>query len=107
MESKAGKGKVDGSADLVMPKAKRPDLIKTTASTAPDGKDKATVGLSDCLVCSGCVTSAETILLEQHSLEEFLKRAPVETTVVSISPFVRVGLAQKWGISSAAADARL
>ena len=38
----------------------RPQLIK--ASTSSDSK--AQVTLSDCLACSGCLTSAETVLLE-------------------------------------------
>ena len=36
-----------------------------------DGKS-IKVSLSDCLACSGCVTSAETVLMEQQSVEEFL-----------------------------------
>ena len=45
----------------------RPNLIKA-------GADKiATVSLQDCLACSGCVTSAETVLIQQHSNAEFLK----------------------------------
>ena len=34
-----------------------------------DGKS-IKVSLSDCLACSGCVTSAETVLMEQQSVEE-------------------------------------
>ena len=37
-----------------------------------DGKSMVKVSLSDCLACSGCVTSAETVLMEQQSVEEFL-----------------------------------
>jgi iron only hydrogenase large subunit-like protein len=45
----------------------RPNLIKS-------GTDKiASVTLQDCLACSGCVTSAETVLIQQHSVEELLK----------------------------------
>ena len=33
-------------------------------------KKKATVTLSDCLACSGCVTSAEAVLMEHHSIEK-------------------------------------
>jgi iron only hydrogenase large subunit-like protein len=45
----------------------RPDLIKSS------GDKIASVTLQDCLACSGCVTSAETVLIQQHSVEEFLK----------------------------------
>ena len=45
----------------------RPNLIRS-------GADKiAQISLTDCLACSGCVTSAETVLIQQHSNEEFLK----------------------------------
>ena len=33
--------------------------------------DALKVSLSDCLACSGCVTSAESVLLEQQSVDEF------------------------------------
>ena len=33
-------------------------------------KTKATVTLSDCLSCSGCVTSAEAVLMSHHSIEK-------------------------------------
>jgi len=46
--------------------AVKPDLIKPTK-----GK-KAQVSLTDCLACSGCVTSAETVLISQQSTMEFL-----------------------------------
>jgi len=29
--------------------------------------EKATITLADCLACSGCITSAETVLIEQQS----------------------------------------
>jgi iron only hydrogenase large subunit-like protein len=38
-----------------------------------DGEDQvASITLSDCLACSGCVTSAETLLLQSQSVEELL-----------------------------------
>ncbi len=46
----------------------RPNLIKATA------QNTAKVSLNDCLACSGCVTSAETVLISQQSGEEFLSR---------------------------------
>ena len=36
----------------------RPDLIKASKES-----QTAKVSLSDCLACSGCVTSAETVLI--------------------------------------------
>lgn len=34
-------------------------------------EEKATVTLNDCLACSGCITSAESILIEQMSIKKF------------------------------------
>lgn len=31
------------------------------------------INLSDCLACSGCITSAETVLVHQQNHEELLK----------------------------------
>ncbi|PFH36422.1 iron only hydrogenase large subunit, c-terminal domain-containing protein [Besnoitia besnoiti] len=49
----------------------------------------ARVSLYDCLACSGCVTSAEAVLLDQHSVDQFLSSVRESTmkpvTVVSIS----------------------
>ncbi|EED92809.1 narf-like protein, partial [Thalassiosira pseudonana CCMP1335] len=39
-------------------------------------KTKATVTLSDCLSCSGCVTSAEAVLMSHHSIEKL--REPLQ-----------------------------
>jgi hypothetical protein len=53
------------------------------------------VSLNDCLACSGCVTSAETVLLQAQSLKEFVARCddPDAIVVVSISPQSRASLA--------------
>jgi iron only hydrogenase large subunit-like protein len=32
--------------------------------------EKAAITLADCLACSGCITSAETVLIEQQSSAE-------------------------------------
>ena len=34
--------------------------------------EKATVSLNDCLACSGCITSAESVLIEQMSIAKLL-----------------------------------
>ena len=36
-------------------------------------KKRVQVSLTDCLACSGCVTSAETVLINQQSHQEFIK----------------------------------
>lgn len=35
--------------------------------------EKAKISLDDCLACSGCVTSAETVLINQQSIDELFK----------------------------------
>lgn len=59
--------------------------------------------LQDCLACSGCVTSAETILLEHQSAEEFVSKLgqPGTSVVVSISPQSRAALAAFYGLPPA------
>lgn len=59
----------------------------------------AQISLSDCLACSGCITSAEEVLVAQHSHEQFLRALGEnnKTFVVSISHQSRVSLAQAYG----------
>ena len=35
--------------------------------------EKAAITLADCLACSGCITSAETVLIEQQSSQALRK----------------------------------
>ena len=67
-------------------KQKKPDLIKTNANSET-GEKTAKISLQDCLACSGCVTSAETVLLQQHSVDEFMKLFTDENEVfIAVSP---------------------
>ncbi|KAI9253190.1 iron hydrogenase [Sporodiniella umbellata] len=64
--------------------------------------EKASITLNDCLACSGCVTSAESVLISMQSLEEFHKIISQKSypfTVISISPQSRASLAVKYGLS--------
>ena len=55
--------------------------------------DAVKVSLQDCLACSGCVTSAETVLLEHQSTGELLSALQSDKTViVSVSPQSRSSL---------------
>jgi hypothetical protein len=78
-------GTMDLTADLSLTASDvklRPDLIKSKA-----GSKIAQVTLQDCLACSGCVTSAEAILIQQHSVEEFLNLFTDSNEIaVAISP---------------------
>ncbi|WBW73136.1 CIA machinery iron hydrogenase Nar1 [Schizosaccharomyces osmophilus] len=64
----------------------------------------ASISLNDCLACSGCITSAETVLVNLQSYQEVLKRLDSRTDgqevfYVSSSPQVRANLAAYYGIS--------
>lgn len=64
-------------------------------------KRTATVSLNDCLACSGCVTSAETVLITEQSSGEFYKNvkdADLEN-VVTISPQALTALAASFELS--------
>ena len=71
------------------------------AAENPGGAVK--VSLHDCLACSGCVTSAETVLLQHQSIDEFRSRLanPSYTVVVSLSPQSVVSLAIFYGFEPA------
>ncbi|KAM3187896.1 hypothetical protein ACTXT7_001393 [Hymenolepis weldensis] len=50
---------------------------------------KAKIDLNDCLACSGCITTAETILVSQHSVDSFLdlvKESEKYEIVMALSP---------------------
>ncbi|NWR90367.1 NARFL factor, partial [Furnarius figulus] len=64
--------------------------------------EKAKITLNDCLACSGCITSAESVLISQQSHQELCRvlaankaAAPSEQklVVVSVSPQSRASLA--------------
>jgi iron only hydrogenase large subunit-like protein len=71
------------SSGLVLPAGPR-----LPGAPAPKEGDAVKVTLHDCLACSGCVTTAETMLLEQQSVQE-LRAAlarPGTHVVVSVAP---------------------
>ncbi|XP_064009581.1 cytosolic iron-sulfur assembly component 3 [Pogoniulus pusillus] len=70
--------------------------------------EKAKITLNDCLACSGCITSAESVLITQQSHEELCRvlssnksAAPSEQklVVVSVSPQSRASLAARCQMS--------
>jgi len=73
----------------------KPNLIKTKTNQT------ATVTLNDCLACSGCVTTAETILIQQQGIDEILKNISQKDVVpiFSISPQSRASLALNFGVN--------
>jgi len=51
--------------------------VTTSIDTArvPEKKDvKATLSVADCLACSGCITSAEAVLVTQHSVKTLVEK---------------------------------
>ncbi|KAI5559875.1 hypothetical protein BDE02_16G008000 [Populus trichocarpa] len=62
--------------------------------------DPVKISLKDCLACSGCITSAETVMLEKQSLDDFLSNIDKgKAIIVSLSPQSRASLAVYFGIS--------
>lgn len=79
------------------------------SKSKPKAVKKAEITLNDCLACSGCVTSAETVLVAQQSHEEFYKvleknkNAPQnekKVFVASVSPQARASLAVSLSIGA-------
>lgn len=63
--------------------------------------ESAKITLNDCLACSGCVTSAETVLITAQSTDEFLSNLKKDkTVVVSISPQSRASLAAHFNLTA-------
>ncbi|KAJ7989715.1 hypothetical protein DPEC_G00307400 [Dallia pectoralis] len=95
-----------------------PVKVETVALNRDGGKQKlerAKISLNDCLACSGCITSAESVLITQQSHEEIYKvlrnnKAGVpeqKVVVVSVSPQSRASLAARYSLSSSEAGRRL
>ncbi|KAL2630521.1 hypothetical protein R1flu_015207 [Riccia fluitans] len=68
--------------------------------TSKDKDGPVRVTLHDCLACSGCITSAETVMLEQQSTSEFLSRLSSgdKAVIVSLSPQSRASLAAHYDL---------
>ncbi|KAF8542728.1 iron hydrogenase [Trichophaea hybrida] len=70
--------------------------IEGDATTPPDAKTAAQISLTDCLACSGCVTSSEAVLVSMQSHNEVLsalEQYPEKTFVAFLSPQSRAALA--------------
>uniref|UniRef100_A0A672P6R3 Cytosolic Fe-S cluster assembly factor narfl-like n=1 Tax=Sinocyclocheilus grahami TaxID=75366 RepID=A0A672P6R3_SINGR len=77
--------------------------------------EKAKITLNDCLACSGCITSAESVLITQQSHEDLFRvlrqnkvsSSEQKVVVVSVSPQSRASLAAHYGLSSSEVARRL
>lgn len=86
-----------------------PNIIRPNLSSK-QAKVTAHVTLSDCLACSGCITSAETVLVEEHCIDKLLekmKSEKVKIVLVTISPQSRAALAKSFGVSEVDCHQRL
>lgn len=87
-------------------KSRQPDLIKSRASVSSNGQKVAAVSLNDCLACSGCVTSAETVLIQEQSYHRLYERLKSHNNVdediiaVCLSPQSIASMASFAGTSS-------
>lgn len=74
---------------------------KEDGSVESSRDDPVKVTLHDCLACSGCVTSAETVLLEHQGLEELQQKLldPDVMVAVSISAQTRAAIAAACNLS--------
>lgn len=74
--------------------------------------DPVTISLNDCLACSGCITSAESVLVSQQTYQQLLvvldanREATAaglsrpQRVIVSVSPQSRTALAARLGLDS-------
>lgn len=51
---------------------------------------KAQITLNDCLACSGCITSAESVLITQQSQDELYRILRLNTEAVQVSSTARL-----------------
>lgn len=74
----------------------------TKEGSTPGDSKPAQISLTDCLACSGCVTSAEAVLISLQSHAEVLNNLDDprgRIFVASVSPQVRASLAATYSIS--------
>lgn len=88
--------------------------MKTKKDGSKTKLEKAKITLDDCLACSGCVTSAEAVLISQHSSDELIKVIEsnkqllvdnpdcdkLKLICISLSPQSRASLAVKYNMTN-------
>jgi len=90
------------SQACVRPLPDKNELASSNAVRSDLPPQPAKLSLNDCLACSGCVTTAETVLISEQSTEEFLQgvRDPAKITVVSVSVPARCSIAAQYKLSA-------
>ncbi|MFH4983749.1 hypothetical protein AB6A40_010458 [Gnathostoma spinigerum] len=87
---------------------KKPERDEKSSKKPRSLDNKVTVSLNDCLACSGCITSAETVLIQEQSSEVFLSSVGKYTlSVVTIAPQSIASIAAKRRIDSCEAASLL
>lgn len=87
-------------------KSKKPNTL--TPATLDKGSNRVLVGLSDCMSCSGCLTSAEEIILKDRGYEDIAERIKeAELAAVSIAPQTAFMFAATYNVSHTTAFRRL
>lgn len=82
----------------------------TDAAAADAAPKTAKVTLNDCLACAGCITSAETVMVEQQSIGEFermLTAGAHDVFIVSLSASSRAAMAVHLGLGLRETHGRL
>jgi iron only hydrogenase large subunit-like protein len=93
-------------------------VVEIDAAGEKNKLETAKITLNDCLACSGCITSAESVLITQQSKEEFYTNLAAvgqkktsegegPLVVISISPQTRASLAVHYGLNAAQTLRRL
>ncbi|XP_034698741.1 protein NAR1 [Vitis riparia] len=78
----------------------KPEKAEVVTGTKPANTEPVKISLKDCLACSGCITSAETVMLEKQSMDEFLFNINKgKAVIVSLSPQSRASFAIHFGLS--------
>ncbi|CAL5205649.1 unnamed protein product [Lathyrus oleraceus] len=87
---------------------KKPSKVEVSIADRQVKSEPVKISLKDCLACSGCVTSAETVMLEKQGLDEFLSNINQgKAVIVSLSPQSRASIAAHFGISPVQAFKKL
>ncbi|KAF8357448.1 oxy-4 [Pristionchus pacificus] len=93
---------------LEQPAATEDEQLVSTHSKKPKTDKpvvKVSISLADCLACAGCVTSAETVLIEEQSVQraiEGLRAAKLGVVTVSASSLASICTARGWTMEEGA-----
>eukprot|EP00892_Ulva_mutabilis_P006092 jgi/Ulvmu1/3855/UM018_0074.1 len=95
-------GSLDAKSKVTIPQEamEKPKVTGFQQTTTDASTNAIKVSLQDCLACSGCVTTAETMLLQHQSTDELLSKLqdPSVTVVASVSHQSIASLAAKYNV---------